>query len=141
MEKGNEKDFRRCTAPYKGLKICVTSPRPQVAPVREPFEYLVKDANDQILSSLYSYDDLPEAYLREMINSLEANGYYIDIGKDGRHTVWHCYNSKGKQVSCNNNNVVISVENQYGEYLEFFTVPIGGVPVFNPNLQVRKINK
>lgn len=40
-----------------------------------------------------------------------------------------------------NNNVVISVENQYGETLPFFVVPIGGVPVYNANIGYRKINK
>ncbi|MBS0010179.1 MAG: hypothetical protein KFF49_02135 [Bacteroidales bacterium] len=40
-----------------------------------------------------------------------------------------------------NNNVVISVENQYGEYLEFFTIPIGGVPVYNPSLVVKRKNE
>ncbi len=30
----------------------------------------------------------------------------------------------------NNNNVVFYITNQYGEFLPFFTVPIGGVPVF-----------
>lgn len=48
---------------------------------------------------------------------------------------------KRKDPLVRNNNVVISVENQYGEYLEFFTVPIGGVPVYNPSIKVRNIEK
>ncbi len=48
---------------------------------------------------------------------------------------------KKKSPIVKNNNVVISVENQYGEYLEFFTIPIGGVPVFDPSIKARKINK
>lgn len=39
-----------------------------------------------------------------------------------------------------NNNVVISVENQYGELLPFFTIPIGGVPVYKPSISVRRVN-
>ncbi len=48
---------------------------------------------------------------------------------------------KKKSPLVPNNNVVISVENQYGEYLEFFTVPIGGVPVYNPKISVKRIEK
>lgn len=47
---------------------------------------------------------------------------------------------KKKEFLVRNNNVVISVENQYGEYLEFFTVPIGGVPVFDAKLKVNRLN-
>lgn len=40
-----------------------------------------------------------------------------------------------------NNNVVISVRNQYGELMPFFTIPIGGVPKYKYNIQVRKIGQ
>jgi len=40
-----------------------------------------------------------------------------------------------------NNNVVLFVTNQYGEFLPFYTVPIGGIPRFKPNIGVRKIGK
>jgi hypothetical protein len=40
-----------------------------------------------------------------------------------------------------NNNVVISVRNQYGELLKFFTIPIGGVPKYKYDIKVRKIEK
>jgi len=36
-----------------------------------------------------------------------------------------------------NNNVVISVRNQYGELLPFFTIPIGGVPKYKYNIGVK----
>jgi hypothetical protein len=39
-----------------------------------------------------------------------------------------------------NNNVVISVENQYGELLPFFTIPIGGVPVYKAQPKVTRVN-
>jgi hypothetical protein len=35
-----------------------------------------------------------------------------------------------------NNNVVMTVENQYGENLQFFSAPIGGVPVYKPRIKV-----
>lgn len=37
---------------------------------------------------------------------------------------------KNNQGNVNNNNVVFTVRNQYGELLPFFTVPIGGIPQF-----------
>lgn len=40
-----------------------------------------------------------------------------------------------------NNNVVISLENQRGDLLKFFSAPIGGVPRYDPNPVIRKLNK
>lgn len=40
-----------------------------------------------------------------------------------------------------NNNVVISLENQRGDALQFFSSPIGGVPVYQPATIIRKIPK
>lgn len=37
-----------------------------------------------------------------------------------------------------NNNVVIAVRNQYGEFLPFYTVPIGGIPKYQPTIQAVK---
>lgn len=37
-----------------------------------------------------------------------------------------------------NNNVVISVRNQYGEFLPFYTVPIGGIPKYQPSIHAVK---
>lgn len=38
-----------------------------------------------------------------------------------------------------NNNVVVTLENQRGDALQFFSSPIGGVPVYQPAIQVRKV--
>jgi hypothetical protein len=38
-----------------------------------------------------------------------------------------------------NNNVVVTLENQYGDALQFFSSPIGGVPVYQASIQVRKV--
>jgi hypothetical protein len=38
-----------------------------------------------------------------------------------------------------NNNVVIIVQNQYGESLPFFVIPIGGRPVYQPALKMKAI--
>lgn len=39
----------------------------------------------------------------------------------------------------NNNNVVFRITNQYGEYMPFFSVPIGGRPVYRPKIKMEKI--
>ena len=48
---------------------------------------------------------------------------------------------KRKDQLVRNNNVVMSVENQYGENLQFFSAPIGGVPVYKPAVVIRQIKK
>lgn len=45
---------------------------------------------------------------------------------------------KKKSPPVKNNNVVISVKNQYGELLPFYTIPIGGVPKYKYSIGVRK---
>jgi hypothetical protein len=41
----------------------------------------------------------------------------------------------------NNNNVVFSIRNQYGELLPFFVVPIGGVPKYEGNISAKPVRK
>ncbi len=48
---------------------------------------------------------------------------------------------KRKDPLVRNNNVVISVRNQYGELLPFHTVPIGGVPKFQYGAAAKPIRK
>ena len=48
---------------------------------------------------------------------------------------------KKKDPMVRNNNVVISVRNQYGELLPFHTVPIGGVPKFQYGAAAKPIRK
>ena len=38
-----------------------------------------------------------------------------------------------------NNNVVVIVQNQYGESLPFYVVPIGGRPVYTPALRMKAV--
>jgi len=47
---------------------------------------------------------------------------------------------KKRSPAVKNNNVVISVKNQYGESLPFYVVPIGGVPKYKYSIGVRKKN-
>ena len=47
--------------------------------------------------------------------------------------------NRGKLVA--NNNVVIIVQNQYGVSLPFYVIPIGGIPVYNPSLRMKAIDR
>jgi hypothetical protein len=44
---------------------------------------------------------------------------------------------KNKSVQVKNNNVVVTVRNQYGISLPFYVVPIGGAPVYSPKIQMK----
>lgn len=48
---------------------------------------------------------------------------------------------KKQEYLVRNNNVVVSLENQRGDALQFFSSPIGGVPVYQPVITVRKKSK
>ena len=48
---------------------------------------------------------------------------------------------KNRNQRINNNNVVLTVQNQYGEMLPFFVIPIGGIPVYNPKIRMRVIER
>jgi len=45
--------------------------------------------------------------------------------------------TKNKSVQIRNNNVVLTVRNQYGVALPFYVVPIGGVPVYSPKIRMK----
>jgi hypothetical protein len=44
---------------------------------------------------------------------------------------------KNPTVQVKNNNVVVTVRNQYGIALPFYVVPIGGVPVYSPKIRMK----
>jgi len=48
---------------------------------------------------------------------------------------------KKKYPVVQNNNVVVTVKNQYGENMKFFTIPIGGVPKYKYTIGVQKTQK
>ncbi len=48
---------------------------------------------------------------------------------------------KNMNTHIKNNNVVVVVQNQYGEFLPFFVIPLGGIPVYNPKLQMKEVVK
>ncbi len=45
--------------------------------------------------------------------------------------------TKNKYIQVKNNNVVVTVRNQYGVSLPFYVVPIGGVPVYSPKIRMK----
>jgi hypothetical protein len=47
---------------------------------------------------------------------------------------------KKQEYLVKNNNVVISLQNQYGENLKFYSAPIGGIPVYETKPKLKKIN-
>jgi len=44
---------------------------------------------------------------------------------------------KSQTSQIKNNNVVVTVQNQYGISLPFFVIPIGGVPVYSPKIRMK----
>ena len=44
---------------------------------------------------------------------------------------------KNKKANIRNNNVVIYLENQYGELLPFYSIPIGGIPKYKYNIGIK----
>lgn len=58
----------------------------------------------------------------------------IDEEEIGKSLDFRFYKRRGELVK--NNNVVVSVQNQYGQNLPFFSAPIGGVPVYKPRIKV-----
>ena len=44
---------------------------------------------------------------------------------------------KNQSIPVRNNNVVVTIRNQYGTSLPFYVVPIGGVPVYSPKIRMK----
>lgn len=63
----------------------------------------------------------------------------IDEGERG--TSWDIQMIKSKAKPLKNNNVVFYLENQYGELLPFYSVPIGGVPKYKYNITAKQSDK
>jgi hypothetical protein len=45
---------------------------------------------------------------------------------------------KEQEKLVKNNNVVLTLQTQRGDALKFFSSPIGGVPVYQPNIKIQK---
>ena len=60
----------------------------------------------------------------------------VEQAEIGKSLDFQFHKKKGFLVR--NNNVVVSLENQRGDALQFFSSPIGGVPVYQPVMTIRK---
>ena len=63
------------------------------------------------------------------------------ITDEERNTSMEVQFIKNRTMLVKNNNVVVTVQNQYGEMLPFYVIPIGGIPVYRPRIQMRVIEK
>lgn len=103
--------------------------------------------NNVLSVKQFNFDFDNDAYIR--VVSASKNGIKLKTSNDG---VWVSDETKitdeerntsldiqmvkyGKQ---GNNNVVFYITNQYGEFLPFFTVPIGGMPKYKYKIKVTR---
>jgi hypothetical protein len=110
----------------------------------------IDDRTISIKISNFDWDD--DGYIR--IVSVAKNGELCPVsGEDNwiskefkiieeeRNTSMEVQFIKNRNQRINNNNVVLTVQNQYGDLLPFFVIPIGGIPVYNPKIRMRVIKK
>jgi hypothetical protein len=106
----------------------------------------VDDRTISIEVSNFDWDD--DGIIR--IFSVAKNGILCDVsGEDNwvirkfpivaeeKNSTFEIQFIKNQVVQVRNNNVVIAVRNQYGESLPFYVVPIGGIPVYSPKIQMK----
>jgi len=65
----------------------------------------------------------------------------LPIKENERNTSMEIQFIKNNSQLIRNNNVVVIVQNQYGESLPFFVIPIGGRPVYKYSIRVKAIDK
>ncbi len=63
------------------------------------------------------------------------------ITKDELNTSMEIQFIKNKEILVKNNNVVVIVQNQYGESLPFYVIPIGEDQYINPSLRMKSIER
>jgi len=106
----------------------------------------VDDKTISVEISNFDWDN--DGTIRIFSNS--KNGTYCDIsGQDNwvvkkfpivaaeKNTTIELQFMKNQSVKVLNNNVVVTVKNQYGVALPFFVVPIGGIPVYSPKIRMK----
>ncbi len=65
----------------------------------------------------------------------------LPITEDEHNTSMEIQFIKNRSLQVKNNNVVVIVQNQYGISLPFYVVPIGGIPVYNPSLRMKAVER
>jgi hypothetical protein len=68
-------------------------------------------------------------------NNWVTNIFPID--EEEKNTSLEVQFIKNQSVQIRNNNVVITVKNQYGVTLPFYVIPIGGIPVYAPKIEMK----
>lgn len=63
------------------------------------------------------------------------------VTEEERNTSMEIQFIKNRNQLIRNNNVVLTVQNQYGDMLPFYVIPIGGIPVYNPKIRMRVIER
>ena len=110
-------------------------------------------ADDRTISvEVTNFDWDNDGYIR--INSVAKNGMLCDLSSENqwirnkfpisdreKNSSLEIQFIKRRTELVKNNNVVISIKNQYGEALPFFSIPIGGVPVYTPKIKMKAIGK
>jgi hypothetical protein len=84
------------------------------------------------------------------INSVAKNGVYCMVSgedewvikkfpilEEEKNSTIEVQFIKSQTQIIRNNNVVVTVRNQYGISLPFFVIPIGGVPVYSPKIRMK----
>jgi len=98
-----------------------------------------------VKQSNFDFDD--DSYIR--IVSASKKGLKVTTSTEGKwassqHEITDAEKGNSLDIQIiktgnkNNNNVGFYITNQYGKYLPFYTVPIGGVPKYNYSIGVRK---
>ncbi len=79
--------------------------------------------------------------LCEISNDSEWKENTFEITERERNTSMEIQFIKNNTKHIKNNNVVVIVQNQYGESLPFYVIPIGGKPVYSPSLRMKAIER
>lgn len=96
------------------------------------------DWDDDGFIKIYSISTLAFPLLTSGDNKWVQSEYKVK--SDERGTSLDIQFTKNDKLKVNNNNVVFYITNQYGEFLPFWTVPIGGVPVYKGKAKVTAID-
>ena len=110
----------------------------------------IDDRTVSVKISNFDWDD--DGFIR--IVSVAKNGELCPISNENdwvrkefpiieeeRNTSMEIQFIKNRQKQVKNNNVVVTVQNQYGENLPFYVIPIGGIPIYNPKIRMRVIER
>ena len=65
----------------------------------------------------------------------------LKVSEMERNTSMEIQFIKNNTQHIKNNNVVVIVQNQYGESLPFYVIPIGGRPVYNASIRMKAIDR